>query len=246
MLKFSIQTKTSKSMGNLNQKTHRREFIGSLATGAATLGMAAIAAPIRLHANAGKEIYSEGDPNTMFDKIKAKKHRVVFDATQPHEVMPFAWPLVYLMTNEATGSPNTDCGVVVILRHEAIPYAMEDSLWAKYKFGEVFKAGDPVNKTEAAVRNPFWNPKPGDFVVPGLGDAPIGINQLQEKGVMFCACDVALTVYSAAIAAGANLDAAELKKEWLAGLLPNIQVVPSGVWAAGRAQESGCAYIFAG
>jgi intracellular sulfur oxidation DsrE/DsrF family protein len=43
-----------------------------------------------------------------------------------------------------------------------------------------------------------------------------------------------------------NLDAAEVRKEWMAGLLPGIQVVPSGVWAVGRAQEHGCAYCFAG
>jgi intracellular sulfur oxidation DsrE/DsrF family protein len=43
-----------------------------------------------------------------------------------------------------------------------------------------------------------------------------------------------------------KMDAAEVKKEWVAGLLPGIQVVPSGVWAIGRAQERGCGYIFAG
>jgi intracellular sulfur oxidation DsrE/DsrF family protein len=43
-----------------------------------------------------------------------------------------------------------------------------------------------------------------------------------------------------------KLDAAEVQKDWLAGVLPGIQVVPSGVWAIGRAQEHGCAYCFAG
>jgi len=233
-------------MGTLENKTPRREFIGSLATGAATLGMAAIAAPIGLHAKAGINRLDENDPDAWLDKIKDKKHKVVFDATKPHDIMPFVWPLVYLMTNEATGSPNSDCGVVVVLRHDAIPYAMQDNLWAKYKFGEMFKAGDPVKKTEAAERNPFWNPKPGDFVVPGVGEAQIGINQLQERGVLFGVCDVALSVYSAVTAGASNLDAAELKKEWVAGLLPGVQVLPSGVWAVGRAQEKGCSYIFAG
>jgi intracellular sulfur oxidation DsrE/DsrF family protein len=41
-------------------------------------------------------------------------------------------------------------------------------------------------------------------------------------------------------------DAAEVKKEWIAGLLPGIQVMPSGVWAVGRAQEHGCTYCYAG
>jgi len=42
------------------------------------------------------------------------------------------------------------------------------------------------------------------------------------------------------------MDAAAVKKEWLGAVLPNIQVVPSGVWALGRAQEHGCTYCFAG
>ena len=29
-------------------------------------------------------------------------------------------------------------------------------------------------------------------------------------------------------------------------LLPGVQIVPSGVWAIGRAQENGCAYCYAG
>jgi hypothetical protein len=43
-----------------------------------------------------------------------------------------------------------------------------------------------------------------------------------------------------------KMDAAAVKQEWTNGVLPNIQVVPSGVWAIGRAQEHGCTYCFAG
>jgi intracellular sulfur oxidation DsrE/DsrF family protein len=169
----------------------------------------------------------------------------VFDVTQPHEIFPFAWPRIFLITNEKTGTPAKDNSVVVVLRHSAIGYAMEDSLWTKYKLGEFFKANDPATNAPS-TRNPFWKPKPGDFKVPGVGNVAIGINELQDSGVMFCVCDVALTVYSAIAAESMKMDAAEVKKEWVAGLLPGIQVVPSGVWAIGRAQERGCGYIFAG
>lgn len=228
----------------LNQKTPRRDFIGSLA-GAASVGIAAFTAPFGVQASPGSESMLDGDPEAFFNKINGKR-KVVFDATRPHGVFPFAWPLVFLMTNEATGSPNSDCNVVVVLRHDAIPYAMKDELWAKYKFGEVFKAGDPVAGTEAATRNPFLNPKPDDFKFPGLGAVALGINDLMAKGVMFCVCNAAMTVYSAAVAEGSKQDPASVKKEWEAGLIPGVELVPSGVWALGRAQEKGCAYIFAG
>lgn len=222
----------------------RRNFLGSLATGAAALGITSFATPLAGMAASTMNPAAIRDADSWFNKIKGK-HRMVFDATRPHEIYPFAWPRVFLLTNAATGTGEKDCSVVVVLRHDAIPYAMKDDLWAKYKFGEVFNAPDPATK-QPATRNPFWNPKPGDFKVPGIGPVAIGINELQDSGVMFCVCDAAMTVYSAAVAAQLGKDAAEVKKDWVAGLLPNIQPMPSGVWAINRAQEHGCSYCFAG
>lgn len=222
----------------------RRGFLGSLATGAAALGITTLASPLSMMASPDFSQQGLADAEAWFNKIKGK-HRIVFDATRPHEIFPFAWPRVFLLTNAATGTQEKDCSVVVILRHDAIPYAMEDGLWAKYGFGELFKADDPATK-QPATRNPFWKPAQGAFKVPGFGVISIGINELQESGVMFCVCDAAMTVYSAAVAGKMNMDAAEVKKEWVAGLLPNIQPMPSGVWAVNRAQEHGCSYCFAG
>ena len=232
-----------------NAPTHRRGFLGTLAAGAAAIGLATIASPIRAAAEpattgTGTTFNDPADPDAWFSQIKGK-HRLVLDVPRPHEILPFAWPKVFLMTNAATGTPEKDNSVVVILRHEGIPYAFEDRIWAKYKFGEVFKIDDPVTKAPS-LRNPFWKPKPGDFQVPGLGNVDIGIDQLQDSGVLFCVCDVAMTVYSAALAGGMKADPAEIKKEWMSGLLPGVQPVPSGIWAVGRAQEHGCNYCFAG
>ncbi|RXK61924.1 hypothetical protein ESA94_02625 [Lacibacter luteus] len=227
------------------QVTARREFLGAFAAGAAALGLASFPGA----ANAGAFLENsmatdESNPDEWFKQIKGK-HRIVFDATQPHEIFPFAWPKVFLLTNEATGTGAKDCSVVVVLRHSAIGYAMEDKLWAKYNLGEVFKANDPKT-SKPATRNPFWQPKPDDFVIPGIGAIPLGINDLQKEGVMFCYCQAAFGVYSAVVAGAAKMEVEAVRKEWLAGMLPGIQPVPSGVWALGRAQEHGCGYIFAG
>jgi len=225
--------------------TNRRSFISTMATGAAAIGLTSLAPTLETFAGEKKFTPSvSGDPEEFFKKITGK-HRVVFDATQPHEILPFAWPKVFLMTNEMTGTANKDCSVVVVLRHSAIGYAMEDRLWAKYNFGELFQANDPETG-KPALRNPFYKPKPGAFKVPGVGEVQIGIDQLQTCGVMFCVCEVALSVYSSVVAESMKMDAAEVRKDWISGLVPGIQPVPSGVWALGRAQEKQCAYIFAG
>jgi intracellular sulfur oxidation DsrE/DsrF family protein len=229
---------------DLNLSTNRRSFIGTLATGAAALSLGTLATPLQSFAKENHRITTDEDPDAWFNKIKGK-HRIVFDVTEPNGMMPFAWPRVFLMTNGMTGTPEKDNNVVVILRHSAIPFALNSSLWAKYKFGDVFKVNDDATKT-ASVRNAYWKPNAGDFQVPGVGNVAIGINELQDSGVMFCACNVALTVYSTVVAQSMGLKPEDVKKDWMAGLLPGIQVVPSGVWAVGRAQEHGCAYCFAG
>jgi intracellular sulfur oxidation DsrE/DsrF family protein len=254
------KNKTVMKQEDLNQTTPRRGFLGILASGAAALGLATLASPLNLNAqtapqkNAPKAAAAEtNEADLWFNKLKGK-HRIVFDATRPHEVMPFAWPAVFLMTNNATGSPASDCGVVVVLRHDAIPYAFEDRLWEKYKFSEVFKGAGELGPgfqaadaaTAAKVRNPFWKPKLGDFKVPGIGAVAIGINDLQASGVMFCVCNAAMTVYSAIVADTMKMTPEDVMKDWKAGLLSGVQVVPSGVWAVGRAQEHGCKYCFAG
>ena len=59
---------------------------------------------------------------------------------------------------------------------------------------------------------------------------------------MFCACNMALTVYSAVVAGKTGQDNAVVMKEFVENLIPGIPPMPSGVWAVGRAQEHGCGY----
>jgi intracellular sulfur oxidation DsrE/DsrF family protein len=228
---------------DLTPTTNRRAFIGTLATGAAAMSFAGLAAPLQTMAKENTQFTTDDDPDAWFKKLDSKKHKIVFDVTEPHGVFPFAWPRVFLVTNGMTGTTEKDAGVVVVLRHSAIPYAMDHSLWTKYKFGEMFKVTDDKTNT-SALRNAFWKPGKDDFQVPGLGSIAIGINELQESGVMFCVCNMALTVYSAAAAQMGNLKHEDVLNEWKKALLPGIQVVPSGVWAVGRAQEHGCGYCF--
>src|SRR5262245_37463036 len=134
--------------------TNRRSFLGTLATGAAAVGLGTLSPSLTAFAGEAKfdhKVY--GDPEEMFKKITGK-HRVVYDSTEPNGVYPFAWPRIFLVTNEMTGTPNKDCNVVVVLRHTALGYALSDAMWSKYKLGELFHAPDPKTN-EPSVRNPF-------------------------------------------------------------------------------------------
>lgn len=219
-----------------NHLSSRRQFVGTLATGAGLLS----ALPGSGSALPSEKTYLPSDADQWFKKIKGS-HRIVYDASEPHNGFPVIWSWVYYKTNNETGSPDNDLTAVVVLRHNAIPFAMEDRLWEKYKMGEFFKINDNTTKA-AAIRNPYWMPKEGDFPLPGID----GIKRQQERGAMFCVCDMAITVMSGFAAKGMNLNPEEVRKDWLSGVLPGIQIVPSGVWAIGRAQEKDCAYCYAG
>ena len=218
---------------NLNS---RRKFMETMAAGAA--GLTFLSSPTLASTPVDTTLVDDAD--AWFKKVKGK-HKIVYDAPEPHEGFPIIWSWVFYKTNNATGTPDNELTAVVVLRHSAIPFAMEDKLWEKYKFGEAFKINDP-STSAPAVKNPFYVPEAPMWKEFGIE----GIKQLQARGVMFCVCDMALTVNAHFTAKAMNANEDEIKKEWVAGLHPGIQVVPSGVWAVGRAQEKGCAYCFAG
>src|SRR5688572_9057858 len=99
---------------NAIPNAERRGFLGKLATGAAAIGLAALTSPFKLNAQDPKVSAIKNGTGGVhpadqwFNKVKGS-HRIVYDATQPHEVFPFAWPKVFLMTNAATGTPENDC-----------------------------------------------------------------------------------------------------------------------------------------
>jgi len=217
----------------MSDLTARRGFIGRVAATVAAAGLSS-ALPSTLGAeNVSGFASMDAALDAWFGRIKGK-HRMIFDAPEPNEGLVAIWPRVYLNTMQATWPG--EATAVVILRHAGLALALGDPVWAKYGIGEMFniKDGDAPAK-----RNPY-------ATITGLPIAGLGISELLKSGVLVGACDVALTIYSAGAAKKMGLDPDAVKKEWIAGLLPGVHVVPSGVLGVARAQELGCAYCFAG
>jgi intracellular sulfur oxidation DsrE/DsrF family protein len=218
----------------------RRHFLGTLLA-SASVGVAGLALPLTLGAAEERALPSPGSSEFegWLGKIKGK-HKQVFDCPAPNMGLPLAWARVFLMTNAAVGAPEKTVTAVLVLRHSGIALGMESRLWEKYKFGETFSVNDQETKAPLTA-NPFWEPKEGSLPLPGMG-----IDQLQKSGVVFGICDIALTVYSKMAGEKMKMDGADIKKDWVSGILPGIQIVPSGVLAVNRAQERGSTYCFAG
>jgi intracellular sulfur oxidation DsrE/DsrF family protein len=223
--------------------THRRGFLGKLAAGAAAFGLGGLVAPLaadRRPTVAGRRASADPQFEAWLNKITGT-HKMVFDVPEPNGGFGLAWSRVFLnTTNETYGTTDAENSVVVVLRHGGIPLGMESGMWAKYKFGEFFKITDGATHAPA-VRNPFARVKPGELPLPGMA-----LDELVGKGVLFGICNVALAVYGGIFAKAMGLQADAVKQEWVANLLPGVQVVPSGVIAVNGSQERGCAYCFAG
>jgi hypothetical protein len=231
----TCKTRKDITMPDSKSLPPRREFLGGLAATAAALGLGDFISP------AGA---AEPAPGTAFqawlDGIPGK-HRQVYDMPEANNGFGLIWSLVFLMTGtQGYGVPESDLGVVLVLRHSAIPIAMQDSVWEKYKLGEYFKINDPATKAPA-LRNPYAHIKPGDMPLPEAA-----LDKLITRGVRVGACAMALHFQSMRVAHAAGLPHETVKKDWLAAVLPGIQVVPSGVLAVNGAQSKGCTYCFAG
>ncbi len=226
--------------------THRRGFLGRLAAGAAALGLGGLATPLEAAPPPPPPTRRSGagSNNPQFEAWLNKmtgKHKMIYDVPEPNSGFGFAWARVFLnTTNETYGTTDADNTVVIVLRHAGIPFAMKSEMWAKYKLGDFYKINDAAT-SGPAVRNPFTQAKPGDFPIPGMG-----VDELLAKGVLVGVCNIALTIYSGMFAKTMGMQAEAIKSDWVANLLPGVQVVPSGVIAVNRSQEKGCAYCFAG
>jgi intracellular sulfur oxidation DsrE/DsrF family protein len=222
-------------MSHDSSGTPRRGFLAGVAAGVATL-----AAGRWSNANAEVAVFAGGA--IVGDEWLAKitgKHKQVFDNVSPNGGWGAAFPLNFIdSSKEALNLADKDITSVAVFRHFSMPLMLNDATWAKYKIGAMIDVKDP--KTNApATRNIFRDNVP---MRPGLTYEQM----VTTRGVIFVACNMALTVMSGMAAAGAKVAPELAKKEWTAGLLPGVHLAASGVYAVNRAQEAGCTYCYAG
>src|SRR4051812_12063037 len=213
---------------------NRREFLALAAFAAAGLGAMLPAADV-VAAQSG----TSTDFTRWLDSISGK-HRVLLDMREPNGGMAFAWAWVFLFTApQAYGVAESDVGAALVLRHNAIPIAFDDSAWKKYKLGEFFKIDD-WETGKPAVRNPFYRTMSEDFL------PDMAMQKLVDRGVRMVACDMAIHFYSGLVAKQMGMKQEDVKQDWNSAVLPGIAHAPSGVVACQGAVARGCTYLFAG
>ncbi|MEO6903608.1 MAG: Tat (twin-arginine translocation) pathway signal sequence containing protein [Bacteroidia bacterium] len=219
----------------------RRTFITRFIAGSAALGFTSLINPLKAAENRGAitinsplDSKDKNNADAWLEKINGK-HKIMFDVLKADSIF-LNFSHTFLESNNEMGVSDAEQSVVVIMRHIGIILALNDAVWSKYKLGETFDVKDEATKAPAS-RNMYWDPKKSDSLA-----SDRSIQSLQKRGVMFAVCESAIDSLSGRLARLRDLEKLEVKKDFFDGVLPSIQVVPSGVWAIGRVQERGCGY----
>jgi hypothetical protein len=230
-------------MHNEFPSTERREFLGRVAVGSATLlvaGAASACAAAPPQETTAGTLPGDGE---WLSKLHGA-HRQYFDVTTWNDGFGQTYALNWSKTmKEAYGIGDTELTPVIGLRHFAIAPAFSDMIWEKYKLGAFFSINDPKTKV-ASVRNFAYDETDGDFMFPGAS-----LGRQIPTGAVVVVCNLATTALSGltAGAAGLSITPAEAYEEWKANLKQGCYLAPSGVLAVNRAQVvGGCTYCYGG
>lgn len=224
-----------------NKNQSRRSFIAALALGSSASAFPMLLKDLDAYEDFDNEEFNfQSDPKEWINKIKGSR-RIVYDGSKFNNAFPIIWNWAFYQSNNDMGSPDSDVTAISVFRAAGIAASLNSSVWKKYALGAYFKIMDPQTG-KPSERNFVYEPGSGDL----LADVIDGIKELQGRGALFAVCNSAIRFHSARIAKKMNLKAAEVYKDLTSNILPQIQLVPTGVWAIGMAQEKKCGYIFAG
>jgi hypothetical protein len=225
-------------MSDTSSNTPRRNFVKTIAAGTAALlaGKSAVV---------GAESSRAFSPSPRMDDWVKRihgKHRQVVDITLPNNGFAPVFALNFIDSYKSVGVAESDLTSVLSHRHFAMPMLLNDSIWAKYPIADIIGVIDP--KTNAPARRNIFH----DSILlhPGLTYEQLLAGTATKATVIFTACNVALNALAGMTAGKIGGNAAAIAADWKAGLYPGVYLVPSGVYAISRAQESGCTYCFGG
>ena len=228
-----------------NENSPRREFLGQLAGGAAALAGLSIGAPLAA-AQSSFASSSSVQPTGEWDdswtsKLNGKKLRTVFDAPEINSALALHQANAVISNyRDVAGISEKDLGLVVVIRHRAIPMAFNDAIWEKYEAGAELKLKDPTTG-QPARRNPFLSLAKDDKF--GLVDQETSLQSLYDRGVIFLGCNNAAMgwAYMLAKKSGARIE--DVQQELKANVIPGMTLLPTGIFAVVRAQNVGCSYM---
>jgi hypothetical protein len=136
-----------------------------------------------------------------------------------------------------------DINSVLILRHNGIVLAMQQKFWDEYEIGKNFNVIHPATQ-KPTTRNPalLSSSRPGDEAPPQFDG--FALDKFLGNGGIALGCSMAMDLILVKMVAAKDKIAEDVaRRKALSMLVPGVIMQPSGIFAAIRAQEAGCAYV---
>lgn len=218
--------------------TTRRRFIDSLATSALALGAvpsALSALPAEFRADV-----AQGAWDTRWSERLTGKVRAVFDVPEVESGYGVWRATIWARQYEQVlGIPARDLSTALVIRHNAIILAMQQSFWDRYAIGKAKGVLHPLTE-EPTDRNPALLGVRDGVPEPQAGFA---LDRFIAGGGIALACDLALQDLVALIQRTDKVPEAQAKAQALRWLVPGVILQPSGIFAVLRAQQAGALYV---
>lgn len=173
------------------------------------------------------------------DRIKGT-HKAAFDCTEPESGYGVWRARAWARQNmQVLKAPPADISTVIVLRHNAIVLAMQQTFWDKYGIGAAKKVTHPLTQEPTSANPVLLNEKTGIPAEMATAALPAQI----ASGAIVLACNLALQDCIDMIEQKDKVAAGEARKRAISYLVPGVILQPSGVFAVVRAQEAGALYV---
>lgn len=223
----------------------RRDFLGWL--GASTL-LAASGTPLRAQSapdsstngSAASRPVDDTWDMSWVDRVKGEA-RAVFDSPDVSEGDALYRAIGWREDYRSVYGADSPLTAVLVLRHKAIPLAMGDAFWSRFKIGKDLKIKDSDHKRWAEA-NPIRTVPPGT----PAKFASFSLEGFIASGGIVLACHLAFQSrvvphYRKADKLTPEQAEAAARRD----LVPGVILQPTGVFAVLRAQQAGCHFILA-
>jgi hypothetical protein len=233
----------------------RRDFMQQCSIGALGLaGLPALARPADPTAAAGLQTGAEwralaerptgtaaADYDVSWTARLTGKHRAVFDVPEIGSGSSVwragLWVQHYTEVLKASAA---EIHPVIVIRHSAIPLALDEEFWTRMPVGRTLEVLHPVTD-KRTDRNPVLMTAEQDGLPPLLDN--LTLRKQIDRGAIVLACDMAFGRLSRQYATHAKLTPAEARAQLLTMLLPGITLQPNGIFGVILAQQNGCVFV---
>jgi hypothetical protein len=217
----------------------RRDFLGSTAANAAAFAVLPGTMLSSLPHDLRAAMQSD-DWNVSWPSKLSGKYHAVFDCTEPESGYGVwrasAWTRQHMDVFKAPAAQVTPA---IVLRHNAIILAMQQSFWDKYDIGTKKGVTHPLTQ-EPTKKNPALLDEKDGLPEP-FSNA--GLRKQLDRGTVVLACNLALQDCIDLIKSTDKVSDDVARKQAIGHLVPGVILQPSGVFAATLAQGAGAAYL---